>query len=260
MNLLRSTLATRVAKRLFGLNLQPVTHFGVFSSFNEASIAAGQSYEASKKAKSHVTAWDREIPEITVLPRKTVERLVHYFAFFALPFGDGPRTPARVLDFGGGNGSYGRYLEAFKVLAPGSTWDVVDLPEVCAKQVDTELVRFHTDVPAALGSCTHLVLGAVLQILHDPEEVLLRLVSELQPTHILITHYPQHDGDHAFATVSRRQNRRSKFPYWVFSDSDIFRLLGDRYRILSVPTPHFSGRHESRSLTFQTLFLSWRAL
>jgi hypothetical protein len=80
MQLLRTILADQVVKRLFGLNLKPVTHVGVFSSFNEASIAAGQSYEASKMAKSHVKAWDSEFPDISVLPKKTAaSRRVVYF-------------------------------------------------------------------------------------------------------------------------------------------------------------------------------------
>lgn len=236
-------------------NRTRATHVGRFASWSAALEKTGATYVDAKAAKGGGSAWDHgAVLPVASQRRKVQDRLLHYLAFLSLRSRKEIDEPVRVLDFGGGRGLYGQLVGQLGVLADGSSWTVVDVPSVVRRFSDTSFIHFRLE-KEIVGPFSHVILGAVLQVLPDPFEVFDRLRALSPQAFVLITHLPTHAQGASFVTVSSRAEKEA-FPYWVFGESDVARFVSGSKVVFRVATPHFSGHMKDVDIRFETLMLA----
>lgn len=248
-------MAPRDTWRALLSNRAKATHVGRYASWSAALEKAGTTYVEAKAAKGGGSAWGHgPVHQVASQRRKTQDRLLHYLAFLSLRSHEGAGEPVRVLDFGGGNGLYGQLVEQLGILANGSSWTVVDIPSVVRRFSDTSFTHFRLE-NEIVGPFSHVVLGAVLQVLPDPFEVFERLRALSPQAFVLITHLPTHAQGASFVTCSSRAENEV-FPYWVFGEGDVGRFVDGSNVVFRVATPHFSGHMKDVDIRFETLMLA----
>lgn len=231
------------------------TYVGRYTSWGAALEKAGTTYVDAKAAKGGGSAWDNgAVLPVVSQPRKVQDRLLHYLAFLSLRTHKEIGEPDHILDFGGGRALYGQLVEELGVLADGSSWTVVDVPQVVQRFSDTSFTHFRLE-REIVGPFSHVVFGAVLQVLPNPFEVFEQLRARFPRAFVLITHLPTHEHGASFVTVSRRA-RQETFPYWVFGESDVERFVRGSNVVFRVATPHFRGHMKAVDIRFETLMLA----
>ena len=147
------------------------------------------------------------------------------------------RERLSVLDVGGGDGRYfhelrGLYGERF---AP--RYDVLEASQVvqACRDIGIAGVQHFDSVDQLKGrSYSHIVFGAMLQILPEPEVFFREVVEKVDSEYVFVTVFPEHDGAEDMLCIKRKTSRGQdvSHPYWVFSQSRWRKMFDELGRVI----------------------------
>jgi putative methyltransferase (TIGR04325 family) len=118
-----------------------------------------------------------------------------------------------VLDFGGG---YGEKYEILKQVYPefDPLYDIVELPEKVQSALGaSDKKRYFAGLDGLRPHYSHLVMGAVLQTLPNPEKTFFDVLDKVRSDYLYITALPIEKSG---LILIKRQKNHGEFPYYIF--------------------------------------------
>jgi len=152
-----------------------------------------------------------------------------------------------VLDIGG---AYGKYYEILKRSINGfdPLYDIVELPEKILNAADlgaSPKKRFFSAVEQVAGNqYSHVVFGAMLQVVPSPEEFFRSAVRATESQFIYITRFPLVSALEHDVVSLKRQKGFGNVPYHLFAPRwlNIFEGIGSIVMRQNIPDVALSWR------------------